>query len=95
MGLQAISSGGLPSDHLTIFLPNRAVAKPIFLLSKHHFLPLSSQITSLLMDFLDGSTDTHVVFLWFSTKWVSLLGQDVFCAMALVIMAPTLPLVLP
>ena len=61
---------------LRIFLPNWAIAPLLFKLSKHTYLLLSSEIVSLVSDFVDYSPDLHMEFHWFSVKWAHIPGRD-------------------
>ena len=61
---------------LRVFLPNRAVAPLLFKLSKHTYLPLSSDIVSLVSNFVDFSPDLFAEFHWFSVKWAHVPGCD-------------------
>jgi len=69
-------ASGFHVGPLRIFLPNRAIAPLLFKLSKHTYLPLSSNIVSLVSDFVDYSPDLFAEFHWFSVKWAHIPGCD-------------------
>jgi len=66
---------------LRVFLPNWAVAPLLFKLSKHTYLPLSSDIVSLVSDYVDYSSDLFAEFHWFSVKWAHIPGCDMLCCL--------------
>ena len=61
---------------LHVFLPNWAVVPLLFKLSKHTYLPLSSDVISLVSNFIDYSSDLFAEFHWFSVKWAHIPGRD-------------------
>lgn len=53
---------------LHVFLPNQAIVPLLFQLTHHSYLPLSSEIVSLVSNYVDYSLDLYVDFYWYSVK---------------------------
>ena len=74
-------------EDVSVFLPSRALNPHLFRLHKHHHLPLSAQLTSLLSDYLAHGSHT-VTFMWYSVKWAHLPTLPTLSSVAAVRLSP-------